>query len=454
MRAPALLTGFAVVAVAVLGTVAIPARSAAAPAGVFPYEHRTEVLPNGLKCILVKLDNPDLVAYVTVVRAGSRDEIEPGHTGFAHFFEHMMFRGTEQVSAEEYNRIHIEMGADDNAFTSEDVTAYHLVFSKEHLETVIATEADRFMNLSYGEPAFRTEALAILGEYNKSANDPDFQLEEKFLETAFDVHPYEHTVMGFLKDIEDMPNQYAYSLQFHDRFYRPGNCVVLVVGDIDYEATRALLEKHYRDWQPGAYRAERPVEPEQRGERTCHVAYAGASLPMLWMGYKAPAYAPDNREFAALRLAGELVFGETSPLYRELVLEQQTVESLGAGVRAHRDPNLFMIQAQPKRAADLAAVQARIEQAIAEAAATPVDATRLAAMKSNLRYSFLMRLNSTRATALSLVEIVQLTGGVEALDTWYATLDAVGPDDIRAAVARHLVPERRTVGTLTSAEVN
>jgi zinc protease len=434
----------------VLGLLLLAVAAAQADS-VLPYAHRTEVLPNGLTCILVKLENPDLVAYLTVVRTGSRDEVEPGHTGFAHFFEHMMFRGTPTWSAEAYNRIHTEMGADDNAFTGEDLTCYHLIFSKAHLETVVATEADRFMNLQYSEPAFQKEALAVLGEYNKDCVSPWFQLEEKFADTAFTTHTYKHTVMGFLKDIEDMPNQYAYSRQFFDRFYRPGNCVVLVVGDIDYDATLALLRKHYRDWKPGTFHPTYPVEPAQTAERTCHVDYAGASLPMLWMGYQAPVYDPASKDFAALTLLARLAFGETSSIYRELVLERRTVESVGGQLDAHRDPHLFTISARVKQAADLPAVQTRIEQAIAEAAAQPVEAERLAAMKSNLKYDFLMNLDSTGGTAFRLIRIIQLTGGVEALDAWYATLDAVTAADIQDVARRYLVRERRTLGTLTSA---
>jgi zinc protease len=419
---------------------------------VLPYVHRTEVLPNGLTCILIKLENPDLVAYLTIVRTGSRDEVEPGHTGFAHFFEHMMFRGTPTCSAEEYNRIHTEIGADDNAFTGDDLTCYHMIFSKTHLEMIVATEADRFMNLEYAEPAFQKEALTVLGEYNKDCVSPWFQLEEKFCDTAFEAHTYRHTTMGFLKDVEDMPNQYAYSRQFFERYYRPDNCVVLVVGDIDYEATLALLRKYYRDWKPGVYHPPYPREPEQRAERACHVDYAGASLPMLWLGYKAPAFDPADRDFAALTLLARLAFGDTSPIYQELVLHQRNVESIEGELSPHRDPHLFTISARVKRAADLAAVQARIEQAIAEAARVPVAETRLAAMKSNLKYGFLMSLASTGSTAMRLIRIIQLTGGVEALDTWYATLDAVTAADIQAAARKYLVREHRTIGTLTSAE--
>lgn len=422
----------------------------AAHGGLFPYKYREEVLPNGLKCIIVPLDNPGLVAYMTIVRTGSRDEIEPGHTGFAHFFEHMMFRGTEKFPADVFNRIHIEMGVDDNAFTSDDLTCYYNVVSKQYLEKIVETEADRFQNLKYALPDFQKEAKAILGEYNKSYASPFFQIEEKFMDTAYDRHTYKHTTMGFIKDIEDMPNQYDYSLQFFRRFYRPDNCIVLVVGDVEPDATLQMVKKYYADWQSGAYRPPYPEEPEQKGERTCQVEYKGQTLPQLWIGYKGPAYAPTNKEFVSLFVLGPLYFGETSKIHQELVLKQQKVDLMDGSLDAHRDPYPFLIRARVKDAKDLDAVRARIDACIDEATAEVADPQLLADLKSNLKYTFLMGLDSTKNTAMRLIAPVELSGGLSAIDAFYQTLDSITPADIQAAAKKFLVKDRRTVATLSS----
>ncbi|CUT01121.1 M16 family metallopeptidase [Candidatus Kryptonium thompsonii] len=188
---------------------------------IFPFKINKVVLENGLTVLSVPFDSPGIIAYYTVVRAGSRNEVEPGKTGFAHFFEHMMFRGTEKYPEQVYNDILKRLGADSNAFTTADWTAYHIVASSDALETIIDIESDRFMNLKYTEEQFKTEAGAILGEYNKSASSPFLPLYEKLQDLAFTTHTYKHTTIGFLKDILDMPNQYDYSLQFFDRYYRP-----------------------------------------------------------------------------------------------------------------------------------------------------------------------------------------------------------------------------------------
>ena len=145
-------------------TVALPL-AAALPASaepIFPFPVHRATLDNGLQVIVVPYASPGVVAYYTVVRTGSRDEVEPGHSGFAHFFEHMMFRGTEKYPEAEYGRMVTRMGADANAFTSDDLTAYHLSIAAEDLGTVMEIESDRFRNLAYTEEAFRTEAKAAI----------------------------------------------------------------------------------------------------------------------------------------------------------------------------------------------------------------------------------------------------------------------------------------------------
>src|SRR5206468_4842701 len=167
-----------------------------------------------------------------VVQAGSRNEVEPGKSGYAHLFEHIMFRGSEHYTPEQRDRILKKAGAESNATTNFDRTTYYETFSKEDLEPVMKLEADRFQRLKYPEPAYKTESLAVLGEYNKNSADPTEKLDEVLHETAFKKHTYAHTTMGYLKDIQDMPNQYAYSRQFYDRFYRPEYTTILLVGDL------------------------------------------------------------------------------------------------------------------------------------------------------------------------------------------------------------------------------
>src|SRR5512145_1913124 len=178
--------------VAVLSTFAIPmlshAQNASPRSRTFPYPIHESVLDNGLKVVVVPMDSPGLMAHYVVVRAGSRNEVEPGLSGFAHFFEHMMFRGTEKFSAEAYNDVLERLGADSNAFTTDDWTCYHVAAASSALDTVMEIEADRFMNLRYDVEAFQKEAGAVLGEYNKNYSVPYMSLFEKLQDTAYEKH--------------------------------------------------------------------------------------------------------------------------------------------------------------------------------------------------------------------------------------------------------------------------
>src|SRR4051794_25188821 len=157
---------------------------------VFPYSYSQEDLPNGLRLVTVPTDYPNIVATYIVVQTGSRNEVEPGHTGFAHLFEHIMFKGTELYPQEKYTQTLKRIGAASNAFTTDDFTCYYTVFSKEDLPTVLTMEGDRFQRLRYSEPEFKTETLAVLGEYNKNSSSPFSKLRETLADTAFDKSTY------------------------------------------------------------------------------------------------------------------------------------------------------------------------------------------------------------------------------------------------------------------------
>src|SRR5207253_600743 len=149
----------------------VPARSvpaAGATAKAFPFATEVHTLPNGLRLVLIPYDSPGLVAYYTLMRVGSRNEPEPGRSGYAHFFEHMMFRGTKKHPAVEYNATVTRLGLDTNAYTELDQTVYHLYGPAKALPTIIDYESDRFQNLDYDEGQFKTEAGAILGEFDKA----------------------------------------------------------------------------------------------------------------------------------------------------------------------------------------------------------------------------------------------------------------------------------------------
>ena len=139
---------------------------------LFPYNYSIDDLPNGLRLVTVPTDYPNLVALYIVVQTGSRNEVEEGKSGYAHFFEHLMFRGSENYTADRRDEILKRAGADSNAYTSDDRTVYHEVFSKEDLDEIMKLEADRFQRLKYTPEQYKTEAGAVRGEYDKNSASP------------------------------------------------------------------------------------------------------------------------------------------------------------------------------------------------------------------------------------------------------------------------------------------
>jgi zinc protease len=451
--APALaLLGTATLALAGPPETTEPAPTdAATPADaprIFPYAWQQKTLANGLRVIVIPTPSEGLVSYRTVVRTGARDEIEKGATGFAHFFEHMMFRGTEKYPADKYQEIVMRMGADSNAYTSTDMTVYQFDVAKDDLATVAEIEADRFMNLSYSEEVFKTEAGAVYGEYRKNRSSPFFVQYEAVRGAAFTKHTYAHTTIGFEADIKAMPQKYEYSRSFFERYYRPDNCVVVVTGDVEPEATFALIERHYGAWKPGYKAPKVKPEPPQKRERRIDVEYEGKTLPRVWVAYKGGAFDPNDRVWVASLVLAELAFGETSTIYKELRLDQQKVEDLQAGPATERDPELFSVIATVKSEADIEPVLARIEQTVAQYRETPPDAGQVDAVKSNMRYRYLLGLDTANRVADEVAAFVGVAGDLEQVEVLYRNLAAVTPEDVRAAAQRWLVTTGRTTVVL------
>ena len=416
---------------------------------IFPYSFSQDDLPNGLRLITVPTDYPNIVATFIVVQTGSRNEVEPGHTGFAHLFEHLMFKGTEKFPPARQNEILNRMGAASNAFTTDDFTAYHVTFSKEDLETVLMMEADCFQHLKYTEPDYKTETLAVLGEYNKNSASPFLKVFELLAETSYDRHTYKHTTMGFLKDIQDMPNQYDYSLKFFDRYYRPEYTTIIVVGDVKPKAVRELTAKYWGAWKHGSYRPDIPAEPPQQAPRTAHVDWPQPTLPTITIGFKGPAYTDSGKETAALDVLSMLAFSPNSDLYQKLVIQEQRADALAASAPSNVDPSLFTISARVKKLADLSYVQEQVLATVKTFQEKPVDALKLDTVRKRLRYQLALRMDNSETIAQIIASSVALRRSPDTMNKLFEQYSALTPEDVRQVASRYLVDKGRTVVTLT-----
>jgi zinc protease len=361
----------------------------------------------------------------------------------------MMFRGTAEYPPEKYQKILTAAGARQNAYTTDDYTNYHATFAKEDLETILKIEADRFENLSYPEEAFKTEARAVLGEYNKNSANPINKLIEVQREHAFTIHPYKHTTMGFIKDIEDMPNQFQYAQEFFRRWYRPEYTTVIVAGDVTPGEVVPLVEKYWGDWKPGNYKVDIPTEPLPRGPVYAHVPWPTATLPWVTVAFHAPAFSETDKEYAALDLLMDLTFGPTSDLYKRLVEDEQKVDDLFPYYPGGADPHLATAAARVKDIKDALDVRDQILKAFSQAREKPIAASRLGDAKSNARYGFVRTLDNTESIAAALARFVRYRRAYGTLNELFRAYDAVTPEDVQAVARRYFTDAGMVVTTLS-----
>jgi zinc protease len=419
---------------------------------IFPYAYTQDDLPNGLRLVTVPTDYPNIVALYIVVQAGSRNEIESGHTGFAHLFEHLMFKGTEKYSQQQYNDAIKRMGAESNAFTTDDYTCYQTVFSKEDLPATLAMEADRFQNLKFSEGEFKTETLAVLGEYNKNASSPFVKLNEALRDEAYTTHTYKHVTMGFLKDVQDMPNQYDYSLKFFDRYYRPEYTTIIVAGDVKQRQARDLVAKSWGAWKRGDYTAEIPAEPAQEAPRSREVAWPGPTLPLIGIAFKAAAYTDSAKDTAALDALAYLAFSENSELYQKLIIREQKADALFASAPEQVDASLFQVLARVKKPEDIDYVRDQILAAIRDLQQHPVDEKRLDTVRQHIRYQLALSMDNSETIAQIVARFVALRRTPDTMNKLFDRYVALTPKDVQEAAAKYLTENARTIVRLQQAE--
>ncbi len=417
---------------------------------VFAQDYVLEELDNGLRVMVVKTDYPDVVSLQIPVSVGSRNEVEAGKTGFAHFFEHMMFKGSEKFPQDVYSDILKNSGVDNRAYTTNDYTNYHLNFSKQHLETVLEIKGDIFQNLKYSESQFRTEALTVKGEYLKNNANPIRQLLSAVRNEAFEKHTYKHTTMGFFEDIEKMPDQMAYGEEFFKKFYKPEYVSLIITGDVDPNDTIELVKKHWGNWQRGDYVADIPVEPKQTAAKYLHKESEGLPGHWLLVSYKGPAWQPTEKDRAAVDLISQLYFSNNSALYQELVVEKQLASQMFTYNPETKDPGLLHVFVKVEKEEDLAKARDAINRTYAKARTELVDADKLANLKSNLKYSFVNGLDSSQAIASTLASYMHFERDPEVINQLYATADSISAEDIREIANKYFIDSGRTTVTMSA----
>jgi zinc protease len=425
------------------------AKKSASAGNILPFKAVEKTLRNGLKVIVVPTGFPNIVAIQIPVQTGSRNEIEPGKSGFAHFFEHMMSRGTPTYPPEKYNEVITKAGARENANTSDDRTIYHITFAKEDLPKVMEIYADRFQNLAYAEPAFKTEANAVLGEYNKNSASPIRKIVEVQRDAAYTTHTYKHTTMGFIKDIEDMPNQYAYSKEFFKRYYRPEYTTIIVAGDVKPDEVFKLVDQYWSGWKRGNYKASIPAEPPATKPVYAHVPWPSQTPPWVTVAFRGPEFSDVKKDSAAMSTLLDLEFGSTSDLYKKLVQDEQKVDQLFYDDGGNVDPSLITVFARVKKMDDVVYVRDQILATFAKTRTRLEPADRLANAKSYARYSLVRSLDNSEAVAQLLAEYAKFNRSYDTVNNFYRVQSSLTAKDLQDVAKKYIKDENLVVTTLS-----
>lgn len=417
------------------------------PATAEVHEYR---LANGLK-LLVKEDHRAPVAVSQVwYKVGSSYEHD-GITGVSHVLEHMMFNGTANHPDDAFSRIISENGGRDNAFTGRDYTAYFQILEASRLAVSFELEADRMSNLVLREEKFETELEVVKEERRlRTEDNPVAYLYEAALATAYQTSPYRHPIVGWMADLDAM--KLAHLETWYQRWYAPNNAIVVVVGDVDPEATRQLALKHFGPLEPAPLSPPRAASDlAQQGQKRITVKRP-AEVPHLWMGYKTPALEPggaDWEPYALEVLAGALSGGDSARFAANLVRGQEIAASLSASYSlAARLDGLFIIQGAPARGKTLEALEQAVRAQLEALRETPVSQREMARIKAQVISSEVYERDSLfhQALVLGFFETVGLSWRLA--EDYAARVQEVTAEQVQAVAKRYFQDDGLTVAAL------
>jgi zinc protease len=402
-------------------------------------------LKNGLKVLLLKETRAPIISLQVWYRVGSRNECL-GKTGISHLTEHLMFKGTARFGPKFFSREIQKVGGTDNAFTARNYTAYFENGPKDQLRHWLEMEADRMRGINVDEKAFATEKQVVIEERRmRTEDDPASFMQEATLAAAFEAHPYQWPVIGWLHDIETITLEDFRN--YYHRYYLPNNCTVVLVGDFDAAAALKDLEETFGQLPPGPEPPKVTAqEPKHYGE--CRVqVHREAQFPALLITYHVPNW-QDADAYPLELLSRILSQGRSSRLYQSLVYKQKLALSAGADYDFDTtDPFLFMLYGQPMPGKTVAQLEAGLEAEVKRVQNELVGEEELQKAKNQVSATFYMAMDSLFYRGM-------LLGRTETVARWtllkefIPKIQQVTREDIRRVAQKYLASNNCTVGTL------
>ena len=415
-------------------------------------EVSTFTLDNGLELVVIEDHRAPVVTQMVWYRIGAADEA-PGHSGIAHFFEHLMFQGTDDLAPGEFSATVEAQGGNDNAFTSYDYTAYFQRVAADRLDLMMQMEADRMRDLTLSEEDVATERQVIVEERGqRTDSDPGALLNEQMAAAQFMNHPYGRPVIGWMHEIKALTREDA--LAFYRANYAPNNAIVVVAGDVTPDQALKLAETHYGPLEPSADIAPRlrPTEPPQLGERRIVLQDERVSEPYVIRSYLAAERNPgDQRKAAALTLLAEVLGGNptTSVLARDLQFKRGVATWSAAFYDGTTvDPDTFGVYVMPVPGVSLADAEAALDEVIAGFLKDGVDPDELARIKMQVRAATIYGRDSAEGLAQVYGQALAVGLTVKDVQDWPDILQSVTEDEIMAAAAEVFDKRRAVTGWL------
>lgn len=409
-------------------------------------------LDNGLEVVVLEDHRAPVVVHMVWYRVGAADE-PPGRSGIAHFLEHLMFKATDELESGELSETVARHGGSDNAFTSQDYTAYFQRVAADRLELMMDMEASRMDGLRLVPEDIATERDVVIEERNqRTENDPGALFSEQRRAAQYLNHPYGIPVIGWKHEAHSLTLEDA--VDFYKRHYGPNNAILIVAGDVEPEEARRLAEIHYGSIppNPNVVPRARPEEPPQLAERRLAYTDPRVGQPYVIRSYLAPERdAGDQQEAAALTLLAELLGGSgtTSFLAQTLQIEKNVaVYSSAFYDGLSLDDSTFTLIIVPAEGVSLAEAEAELDAAVAQFMEVGPDPENLARIKMQIRASEIYAQDSLSGLARKYG--MALTSGltIEDVQAWPGVLDAVTPEDILAAAERVFDRRKSVTGWL------
>ncbi|KAF0145652.1 MAG: mitochondrial processing peptidase [Rhodospirillaceae bacterium] len=393
-------------------------------------------LDNGLQVVVIENHRLPMVAQMVWYRVGSADE-PPGKSGIAHMLEHMMFKGTREVSGDEFSRLVARYGGINNAATSYDWTIYYEIIAADQLELIMRLEADRMRNLTFDAEAFRTEHEVVREERRSRVDNVPGALLSEYMDAAlWGEYPYRNPIIGWSHELKSLSAEGVTS--FYNRWYAPNNAVLVVAGDVHVDQVRLLAEKYYGILPSREVPARiRPDGLSPWADMVVDARHPDVQSPWWSRAYVAPSYVqPMGRAthpYALQVLASLFGEGANGRLYRALVIEQKLaveVEVVYSGGGLGFGTLQFLITPQEgvERSAMVAALEAEIKRLLEEG----VTSEEVKRAKSHLQIEIVYTLDSLEAVAETVGSFISHGQTMADVMAWPERIAAVGPEDVMA----------------------